>query len=173
MHYFRIPREYWRDRLTKLKECGFNTVETYTCWNLHEPQEGVFDFSGMLDLDEYLRVATELGLYIILRPGPYICAEWDLGGLPAWLLTYEGMALRCMDELYLSKVRRYYTELLTRIRHHFSGSITNCNYISASISCSANCFFQEVCFGTGCVDCNEFNIRNFFFCVRNQFFNKL
>ena len=122
MHYFRIPREYWRDRLTKLKECGFNTVETYTCWNLHEPREGVFDFSGMLDLNEYLRLATELGLYIILRPGPYICAEWELGGLPAWLLTYEGMALRCMDELYLSKVRRYYTELLTRIRHHFSGN---------------------------------------------------
>ena len=62
MHYFRIPREYWRDRLLKLKECGFNTVETYTCWNLHEPSEGVFDFSGMLDIDEYLKIATELGL---------------------------------------------------------------------------------------------------------------
>ena len=122
MHYFRIPREYWRDRLLKLKECGFNTVETYTCWNLHEPSEGVFDFSGMLDIDEYLKIATELGLYIILRPGPYICAEWELGGLPAWLLTYENMALRCMDEAYLSKVRRYYTELLTRLRHHFSGN---------------------------------------------------
>ena len=105
MHYFRIPREYWRDRLLKLKECGFNCVETYTCWNLHEPQEGKFDFSGMLDVAEYIRIADELGLYVILRPGPYICAEWDFGGLPAWLLRYKDMELRCMDEQYLSKVR--------------------------------------------------------------------
>ena len=60
MHYFRIPREYWRDRLLKLKECGFNCVETYTCWNLHEPREGEFDFSGMLDIAEYVKVATEV-----------------------------------------------------------------------------------------------------------------
>ena len=60
MHYFRIPREYWYDRLLKLKECGFNTVETYTCWNLHEPEEGVFDFSGMLDLEAYIEIAQEL-----------------------------------------------------------------------------------------------------------------
>ena len=116
MHYFRIPKEYWYDRLLKLKECGFNCVETYTCWNLHEPREGEFDFSGMLDIEKYIDVATELGLYVILRPGPYICAEWDFGGLPAWLLKYDNMDLRCMDELYLSKVRRYYKELLGRIR---------------------------------------------------------
>ena len=79
MHYFRIPRAYWRDRLLKLKECGFNCVETYTCWNLHEPVEGEYDFSGMLDVVEYVKLAEELGLYVILRPGPYICAEWDFG----------------------------------------------------------------------------------------------
>ena len=122
MHYFRIPREYWRDRLLKLKECGFNCVETYTCWNLHEPREGEFDFSGMLDIAEYVRVATEVGLYVILRPGPYICAEWELGGLPAWLLTYKDMDLRCMDETYLSKVRRYYNELLERVRPYFASN---------------------------------------------------
>lgn len=122
MHYFRIPRAYWRDRLLKLKECGFNCVETYTCWNLHEPREGEFDFSGMLDVAEYIRLAAEVGLYVILRPGPYICAEWDLGGLPAWLLTYDGMALRCMDEVYLSKVRRYYHALLERLRPHFASN---------------------------------------------------
>ena len=70
MHYFRIPREYWHDRLLKLKECGFNTVETYTCWNLHEPKENVFDFSGMLDLEAYIDIANELGLNVILRPSP-------------------------------------------------------------------------------------------------------
>ena len=115
MHYFRIPREYWRDRLMKLKECGFNTVETYTCWNLHEPQEGIFDFSGMLDLEAYIDIADELGLNVILRPGPYICAEWEFGGLPAWLLNYKNIDIRCNDELFISKVERYYKELLRRV----------------------------------------------------------
>jgi len=116
MHYFRIPREYWHDRLLKLKECGFNTVETYTCWNLHEPQEGIFDFSGMLDIAAYAREAQELGLNMILRPGPYICAEWEAGGLPAWLLSYPDMALRCHDARFLEKVRRYYTALFDLLR---------------------------------------------------------
>ena len=115
MHYFRIPREYWKDRLLKLRECGFNTVETYTCWNLHEPLEGKFNFSGMLDLEAYIDIARELGLYVILRPGPYICAEWEMGGLPAWLLNYKDMTVRCNNELFISKVERYYNELLRRI----------------------------------------------------------
>lgn len=116
IHYFRVPKEYWHDRLLKLKECGFNCVETYTCWNLHEPQEGSFDFSGMLDIEAFIDTAAELGLYVILRPGPYICAEWDLGGLPAWLLNDPEIVLRCYNEKYLSKVRAYYRELLGRIR---------------------------------------------------------
>ena len=115
MHYFRIPRTYWHDRLDKLKQGGFNTVETYTCWNLHEPKEGEFDFSGMLDLGAYIDEAAKLGLNVILRPGPYICSEWEFGGLPAWLLSYENIALRCMDERFLSKVRRYYHALFDHI----------------------------------------------------------
>lgn len=122
IHYFRVPREYWHDRLLKLKECGFNTVETYTCWNLHEKTEGVFDFSGILDIEAYIATAEELGLNVILRPGPYICAEWDFGGLPAWLLKYENMSLRCYDEKYLGFVRRYYKELLSRIRPHLASN---------------------------------------------------
>jgi len=122
MHYFRIPREYWYDRLLKLKECGFNTVETYVCWNLHEPREGEFDFSGMLDVEEYIRLASQLGLYVIVRPGPYICAEWECGGLPAWLLTYKNMHLRCCDGLYLEKLERYLKELIKRLEKHFSGN---------------------------------------------------
>ncbi|MBE6586930.1 MAG: beta-galactosidase [Ruminococcaceae bacterium] len=120
MHYFRIPREYWRDRLLKLLECGLNTVETYTPWNLHEPREGEFDFSGNLDIEAYIDTAASLGLNVILRPGPYICAEWDMGGLPSWLLTYEKMSLRCNDPAFLSKVERYYKELLPRIRPRLS-----------------------------------------------------
>ena len=122
MHYFRIPEDYWYDRLLKLKECGFNTVETYTCWNLHEPKEGEFDFSGMLNVEKFVSIATKLGLYVALRPGPYICAEWECGGLPSWLLTYKDMKLRCYDELYLSKLKRYLKELLGRLHKHFSGN---------------------------------------------------
>lgn len=120
MHYFRIPRAYWRDRLLKLYECGFNTVETYTCWNLHEKREGEFDFSGNLDIVEYIKEAQNIGLNVILRPGPYICAEWDFGGLPSWLLAYENMPLRCYDERFLTKLKRYYKELLGRIRPYLS-----------------------------------------------------
>ena len=116
IHYFRVVPDYWEDRLLKLKQCGFNTVETYTCWNLHEPREGEFDFSGILDLARFLETASRLGLYVILRPGPYICAEWDMGGLPSWLLTYPHIHLRCHDELFLSKVRRYYKKLFSVIR---------------------------------------------------------
>ena len=120
MHYFRIPREYWHDRLLKLRECGFNTVETYTCWNLHERREGEFDFSGNLDIAAYIAEAEKVGLHVILRPGPYICAEWEFGGLPSWLLNYENMPLRCYDEQFLSKLRPYYNELLGRVRPYLA-----------------------------------------------------
>ena len=115
MHYFRIPRQYWMDRLTKLKECGFNTVETYTSWNLHEKEEGIFDFTGMLDIAAYIECAQSLGLNVILRPGPYICAEWEFGGLPAWLLRYPDMEIRCFDEAFIEKVRRYYHALFGQV----------------------------------------------------------
>ena len=116
MHYFRIPREYWRDRLLKLKACGFNTLETYTCWNLHERKEGQFDFSGNLDLVEYIKLAGEIGLKVIVRPGPYICSEWDFGGLPSWLLAYDNIAIRCNDDTYINKVKPYYDQLLSRLK---------------------------------------------------------
>ena len=116
MHYFRILPEYWEDRLRKLKSCGFNTVETYTCWNLHERKEGQFDFSGILDIAAYIRLAQKLGLDVIVRPGPYICAEWEFGGLPSWLLADPDMGLRCNDPKFLAKVRRYYEALLAQVR---------------------------------------------------------
>lgn len=118
IHYFRTVPESWEDRLKKLKACGFNTVETYTSWNLHERREGEFDFSGILDIERFIETAEKTGLYVIIRPGPYICAEWDLGGLPSWLLSYPDIALRCNDPLYLSKVEPYYKELFSRIRPH-------------------------------------------------------
>ncbi len=111
VHYFRIVPEYWQDRLEKLRALGCNTVETYIPWNLHEKEKGVFDFSGMLDVARFVRTAQELGLWVILRPSPYICAEWEFGGLPWWLLKEEGMQLRCMYEPYLRHVREYYEKL--------------------------------------------------------------
>ena len=101
IHYFRVVEEYWEDRLKKLKNCGFNTVETYSPWNYHERKEGEFDFSGNLNVAKFIQTAQNLGLNVILRPGPYICAEWEMGGLPSWLLKYKEMHLRCNDKLFL------------------------------------------------------------------------
>lgn len=118
IHYFRVPREYWRDRLIKLKACGFNTVETYVAWNMHEPREGEFDYSDMLDIEDFLATAAELGLYAIVRPGPYICSEWEFGGLPWWLLKNDGIRLRCMEPDYIAAVDRFFDSLIPRIAAH-------------------------------------------------------
>ena len=91
---------------------GLNTVETYVPWNLHEETKGNFDFSGMLDLVSFVRLAEKLGLYVIIRPGPYICAEWDWGGLPAWLLRDRHMRVRTMYKPYLNAVDEYFDKLL-------------------------------------------------------------
>lgn len=115
IHYFRVVPEYWRDRLEKLKAMGCNTVETYIAWNVHEPQKGVFDFGGRHDLVKFVRMAEELGLYVILRPSPYICAEWEFGGLPAWLLQEDGMRLRACYGPFLRHVREYYDKLFPLI----------------------------------------------------------
>ncbi|MBE5802646.1 MAG: beta-galactosidase [Clostridiales bacterium] len=115
IHYFRVVPQYWRDRLLKLLAMGCNTVETYIPWNFHEPRKGEFNFDGMRDVEGFVRLAQELGLYVILRPSPYICAEWEFGGLPAWLLKEDGIRLRCYDQRYLKHVMDYYDELIPRL----------------------------------------------------------
>ena len=115
IHYFRVVPEYWKDRLEKLKAMGCNTVETYVAWNIHEPREGEFQFEGEKDLCKFIEIAGELGLYVILRPSPYICAEWEFGGLPSWLLTKAGIRLRCSNRVYLDYVARYYDKLIPMI----------------------------------------------------------
>jgi len=111
MHYPRVPRAYWRDRMRRLRALGLNTLTTYVFWNVHEPVPGAFDFSGDLDVATYVRTAQEEGLWVILRPGPYVCTEWDLGGLPSWLLREPGMALRSADPRFLAPSRRYLARL--------------------------------------------------------------
>jgi hypothetical protein len=115
VHYFRIVPEYWEDRLLRLKACGLNCVETYVPWNLHEQFRGQFSFDGILDIRRYLKLAQELKLHVILRPGPYICAEWDFGGLPSWLLRDPQMKVRSSYQPYLAAVERYLTELMTQV----------------------------------------------------------
>jgi len=107
LHYARIPREYWRDRLRKGRAMGLNTISTYVFWNVHEPKPGVYDFSGQADVAAFVRIAQEEGLYVILRPGPYSCAEWDLGGFPAWLLADPDVVLRSSDERFLAPAERW------------------------------------------------------------------
>jgi len=107
IHYARVPREYWRDRLKKARAMGLNTISTYVFWNMHEPKPGVYDFSGSLDVAAFIRMAQEEGLYVILRPGPYACAEWDLGGLPAWLLADPDIVLRSGDDKYMRPAERW------------------------------------------------------------------
>ncbi len=107
MHYPRVPREAWRARMKMAKAMGLNTIGTYVFWNLHEPQKGTFDFTGNNDVAEFVRMAKEEGLWVILRPSPYVCAEWEFGGYPYWLQQEKGLIVRSMDEHYIREYRKY------------------------------------------------------------------
>ncbi len=116
MHYPRVPRAYWRDRFRKARAMGLNTITTYAFWNAHEPQPGVYDFSGQNDIAEYIREAQQEGLNVILRPGPYVCAEWELGGLPSWLLKDRGMVLRDNNPAFMAAVNAWFARLGQEIK---------------------------------------------------------
>ncbi len=120
IHYFRVHPEYWYDRLLKLKACGFNTVETYVAWNLHEPEENEYCFDGFCDIVRFIEIADELGLKVIVRPGPYICAEWDFGGFPYWINKDKNMRIRCNYKSYLEKVDRFFSVLLPKLVPYLS-----------------------------------------------------
>jgi beta-galactosidase len=111
MDYVRTPRAYWRDRLRMAHAIGINTVMTYVFWNFHEAQPGHYDFTGQRDVAEFVRMAQQEGLYVILRPGPYSCGEWDLGGYPAWLLRDRNLKLRSLDPAYQQATGRWMDRL--------------------------------------------------------------
>jgi beta-galactosidase len=111
MHYPRIPPEYWSARFDAARAMGLNTISTYVFWNLHEEQPREYDFRDGKDVAAYVRLAAAAGLDVILRPGPYVCAEWEFGGLPAWLLADGGMRVRSTDGRYMSAVRRWLNRL--------------------------------------------------------------
>lgn len=126
IHYFRVVPEYWQDRLEKLKAMGCNTVETYVPWNMHEYKEGQFNFEGLYNIRQFIQTAAELGLYVIVRPSPYICAEWEFGGLPYWLLKDPTMKLRFSYQPFLDKIDAYFKQLFaqfTDLQINYGGPI--------------------------------------------------
>uniref|UniRef100_A0A674H9G1 Galactosidase beta 1 like n=1 Tax=Taeniopygia guttata TaxID=59729 RepID=A0A674H9G1_TAEGU len=126
IHYARVPRPAWRDRLLKMYMSGLSTVQVYVPWNYHETLPGVYDFTGNRDVEAFLDLTAELGLLVILRPGPYICAEWEMGGLPAWLLWKPDIILRTSDPVYLAAVDSWLHVLLPKIKprlYHQGGNI--------------------------------------------------
>lgn len=112
LHYFRVHPDQWADRIRKARLMGLNTIETYVAWNVHAPQRGRFDLDGPRDLGRFLDLVADEGLHAIVRPGPYICAEWDGGGLPGWLLADPDVGVRRHEPRYLSAIEQYYDQLL-------------------------------------------------------------
>ena len=115
MHYPRIPHQYWRHRLRMMRAMGLNTVATYVFWNLHETEPGKWDFEGDKNLAEYIRIAGEEGLMVILRPGPYVCAEWEFGGYPWWLQNIPGMEIRRDNPEFLKRTKLYIDKLYEQV----------------------------------------------------------
>ncbi|GAB6008750.1 beta-galactosidase [Dysgonomonas reticulitermitis] len=111
MHYPRIPKEYWDHRIKACKALGMNTICLYVFWNYHEMEEGKFDFSGQKDIAEFCHLAQENGMYVIIRPGPYVCAEWEMGGLPWWLLKKKDIKLREQDPYFMERAKLFLNEV--------------------------------------------------------------
>lgn len=111
IHYPRVPREAWRQRMKMAKAMGLNTIGTYVFWNLHEPEKDVFDFSGNNDIAAFVKIAQEEGLWVVLRPSPYVCAEWEYGGYPYWLQNEKGLVVRSTEAKYMKEYTKYINEV--------------------------------------------------------------
>jgi beta-galactosidase len=117
MHYSRIPKEYWRNRLKMVKAMGLNTVATYVFWNYHNTSPGIWDFKTRnRNLAEYIRIAQEEGLFVILRPGPYVCAEWEFGGYPWWLQQNKDLVVRTNNQAFIDSCKVYLSKLAEQVK---------------------------------------------------------
>ncbi|WP_166239468.1 beta-galactosidase [Paenibacillus turpanensis] len=122
LFYFRIPQALWRERMEQLKQFGYNCIDVYFPWNYHEPKEGQWDFSGEKDVEAFLQEAAESGLWVVARPGPYICSEWDGGALPAYLNVIEGIKLRDHNPVFLNYVSKWFDRILPVLRRYQVGA---------------------------------------------------
>ena len=110
-HYFRQHPDYWEDTIKKMRHGGLNCLQTYTAWNLYKPKKSQYNFEGMADIERFLKLTQKYGLYVILRPGPYICSEWDLGGLSYWLMREKDIVIRSSDPIYMAHFTDWFTKL--------------------------------------------------------------
>ncbi len=115
MHCYRIPKEFWRDRLKKAKAMGLNAISTYVFWNVHEPEKGIFNFSDNADIAEFVKEAAQEGLWVVLRPSPYCCAEWEFGGYPYWILKDKEIKVRTKDPKFMSAYKNYVMQLAKQL----------------------------------------------------------
>lgn len=123
IHPARIPVEYWEHRIQMVKAMGCNTIACYIMWNYHENVPGTFDFkTGNKDIEKFIRLVQKAGMYLLFRPGPYVCGEWDFGGLPAYLLSIPDIKIRCMDARYTAAVERYVSEIAPFVRKYEIGN---------------------------------------------------
>ena len=120
VHYFRNMPDTWKDIFKKMKAMGCNCVETYCAWNMHEKVPGEYDFTGILDIAKFIEMAQNEGLMVIVRPGPYICSEWEFGGLPWWIQADEDMEIRCMNKKYIERFDMYLDRLCAEIKPYLT-----------------------------------------------------
>ncbi|CAG2180720.1 unnamed protein product, partial [Oppiella nova] len=119
LHYFRLPKDYWKDRLLKFRAAGLNTVQTYSPWNLHEETPDHWDFeTGYLNLKDFLEAVKAADMFVMYRIGPYMCGEWDLGGYPSWLLRDPNMKFRSNYKPHLDATEKYYKKILDIINDY-------------------------------------------------------
>ena len=160
IHYPRIPREYWDHRIKMCKALGMNTICIYIFWNIHEQQEGKFDWSGNNNVAEFCRLAQKNGMYVIVRPGPYVCAEWEMGGLPWWLLKKKDIKLREQDPYFMERVKVFETEvgkqlapltiqnggpiIMVQVENEYGSYGTNKPYVSEVRDCLRSVGFDKV-----------------------------
>ena len=160
LHYARIPRAYWEHRIKMCKALGMNTICIYIFWNKHERQEGVFNWSGENDVAEFCRLCQKNGMYVIVRPGPYVCAEWEMGGLPWWLLKKRDIKLREQDPYFMECVRRFEGEvgrqlapltiqnggpiIMVQVENEYGSYATNKPYVSEIRDCLRSVGFDKV-----------------------------